>query len=274
MKWFLTLSVMTIIPACCFGQSSLGGLKVTDMLSSVFDTMKLPDKIQGKSVEQSQVMYAVMVYRRNNQVVVALTPDGDKVQNVLSMSPSAPTNDGIAVGDTLASVEAKRGKPEEVAPSVVDGQSEYWYWSQGINFGIDDKSQTVANIYIFAPPPPDISTDQAALRLGDIKFVHKYSETDRSSVISGTVINKSVSSETDVLLRIALLDDRNQTVSEISYQVGAVLAKAQSAFEIPVPRKGTWTHYTLTGQCGNPDGKSSARLNKGTEIDISKFLRH
>ncbi len=100
--------------------------------------------------------------RRGAGVFVA----GDRVSQILVVTPEWATPSGIKVGATRPEVVAFYGRPDETLPGQAQDEFRYWYRRRGIIFLFKDRA--VAGITVIAAEVPEapkgLSPDDPALR--------------------------------------------------------------------------------------------------------------
>lgn len=270
---FLFLTVLALSAA--FAQparaadNSLGGLVIGDKIPKILSTFGTPDMIRARRMPDESDDYAMFVYQKSGLTIVTLTAKGDALDTVLTDSSGKTTNDGIKVGDPVATVTSKRGQPEETGHEVA-GITEYWYWSQGINFGIDDAGKTVKNILIFPPTKPGAQQNQSqssssgdtqtlSLPKNQMEVQHHYMSGGGKAYISGSIHNIATETLHGVHLGLMLMDKNGRVVKVVPVEAGSLLRNSSIPFKVAVPPKGSWTSYRVDMQASQSDA-SKARI--------------
>lgn len=261
---------------------TLGGLACNSDLSTVLGTLKVPNYILARRADDPSGDYAVLRYEKQGVTAAGLTSDGSKMEFLLTESPTMATNDGIKVGDSKSTVISKQGQPEETGHQM-QGITEYWYWTKGINFGIDDQKNTVANIYIFPPrtpdssaapstPQADTSTDRISLTTKQMDIQHQYAEAGGEAYITGELHNKAAGALSGVRLGLKLVDKNGNTVKTISVDTGSIQGNESIPFKVSVPPKGAWASYTIGVQAmsGSPANSKPRIIRIKAALKASK----
>lgn len=238
------------LPVYSAAETALGGLHTEDSLATIWKTMQMPDWIQARRRNGPNTDQAVLMYKRQGSVYVGLTPVGDKLEHMLTESPGIATNDGIKVGDPQSAMLDKRGQPEEKSHDQA-GITENWYWSQGINFAIDDKSSKIVNIFIFPPMKAGEQLQEIDVPTGTFEVSHGYTGEDKQSAIVGRVSNKSDKPQFDVRVGITLYDEERKVVDVLVSDIGCLMPGSAFPFKAGVERKGEWTDYSIDFVAGD-----------------------
>jgi len=236
---------------------SLGGLYVSDSLDTLFNAMHTPELIRARRMDSPQLDHVSILYDRQGPVIIAITHYGDKVETVLAETKSMITDDGLKVGDPRSLVTSKRGQPEEIDNS--DPQvAEYWYWSKGINFGINKKQDSIENIFIFpASKSSSSSMEHVALPEGQVAVSHGLVKNGQSIYIVGTATNKRSAPLYGVRVGITLRDKQNLPVDVVFSEIGGLLPNASMPFKVSLPRDFGWNSYSVSIQSSaSPQGIS------------------
>lgn len=245
---------------------SLGGLSCYDSLGAIHKALGLPNMVRAHRAADPSADFAVFIYPTPALTMVTLTPYGDKLTTVLTESPALTTNDGIRVGDPVSTVTAKLGKPEETGHEM-PGITEYWYWSRGINFGIDDSKQTVANVFLFPAGKPQSQGQGQEQPQGEMQHIllpsknldvqHRYLTSGGKTYIAGTVRNKASGPLYNVHLGLELMDKNGHTMQTVPVDAGSIVKGDSIPFKVEVPPKGTWASYRVVIQAPvSPSAKS------------------
>jgi hypothetical protein len=226
---------------------SLGGLHVSDSLDTLFNAMRTPELIRARRMNGPQLDHVSMLFNRQGAVIVALTHYGDKVETVLTESKSMVTNDGLKVGDPRTLVISKRGQPEEIDDSdpLV---TEYWYWSQGINFGINKKQDSIENIFIFPASKPAERIEHVALPESRVPVSCSLIKNGRNAYLVGTATNKHAVPLYGVRVGITLRNERNLPVDVVFSEIGGLLPNASMPFKVSLPSSSGWNSYSVSIQ--------------------------
>ena len=262
----LALSAASAQPTRAAG-NSLGGLACFDKLPKILSTFGTPDAVRARRMPDQSDDYAMFVYQKQGLTIVTLAARGDALDTVLTDSSTKVTNDGIKVGDPASTVTSKRGQPEETGHEVA-GVTEYWYWSQGINFGIDDSGKTVKNILIFPPTKPGAQQSQSpspgntqtlSLPGKQMEVRHHYMSGGGKAYISGSIHNIAPETLRGVRLGLTLMDKKGRVVKVVPVEAGSLLRDSSVPFKVAVPPKGSWTSYRVDMQASQA-GASRARI--------------
>jgi hypothetical protein len=226
---------------------SLGGLRVSDSLDTLFKAMSTPDLIRARRMDSPQLDHVSMLYDRQGNVIIAISHYGDKVETVLAETKSMVTDDGLKVGDPRSLVVSKRGQPEELDDS--DPQvAEYWYWSKGINFGINKKKDSIENVFIFPPSKSSNTMERVALPESQVTVTHGLIKNDRSAYVVGTATNKRAAPLYGVRVGITLRNKQNLPVDVVFSEIGGLLPNASMPFKVDLPLSSGWDSYSVSIQ--------------------------
>lgn len=226
---------------------SLGGLRVSDSLDTLFKAMNTPDLIRARRMDSPQLDHVSMLYDRQGNVIIAISHYGDKVETVLAETKSMVTDDGLKVGDPRSLVISKRGQPEELDDS--DPQvAEYWYWSKGINFGINKKKQSIENIFIFPASKSSNTMEHVALPESQVTVSHGLVKNGNSAYVEGTATNKRAVPLYGVRVGVTLRNKQNQPVDVVFSDIGGLLPNASMPFKVSLPSESGWNSYSVSIQ--------------------------
>ncbi len=252
--FLLVLVMASVCSVSMQAAPSLGGLSCNDTLTVLSNSLGIPDMVRARRADDPTGDFAAFVWQKPALTVVTLNPYGDKASTILTESTSLVTNDGIKVGDPISTVVSKLGKPEETGHEVA-GTTEYWYWSQGINFGIDDSKQTVANIFVFPAGKPQtqpqsqsqgqVEMQHVIMPSRDIDIQHHYMTSGGGAYIAGTLRNKATGPLNNVRLGLILMDKNGHIVQMVPVEAGSIPKGQRVQFRAAVPPKGTWTSYRI-----------------------------
>lgn len=255
--------VLLCLPICSHAETSLGGLHTDDNLAAIWKTMDMPEMIQARRRNGPDTDQAVLMYRRQGaSVYVGLTPVGDRLEHMLTESPAIGTNDGIKVGDPRSTMVEKRGEPEETSNDQ-PGVTECWYWSQGINFAINESTGRIMNIFIFPVMP--LGDQLQEIRTFEIS--HEYTDAEKQSAIVGRISNKSDKPQHDVRVGITLYDKDNRVMDVLVSDIGSLMPGAGFPFRAGVQPRGQWSAYSvdcLTHSLSSSVVRSSVKIRKSS----------
>ncbi|MGB9587882.1 MAG: hypothetical protein ACPL7O_06835, partial [Armatimonadota bacterium] len=261
----LVLLLFTV--STCLSKTTLEGLEPFDRLDTVFTKMKTPDLIQARRMDDDEEDYAVLIYEQQGTTVILLTSHGDGLESMITWSPVLRTNDNLKVGDSRQLVISRRGLPEETIRKSAE-MSQYWYWSQGICFGINNARDTVDHIFIFPPLTSPFTDEEVSIPLDMIDIEHQYKNAGQQSVIIAKVKNKASNPLYGIKAWITLMDERKKPVDLVVVNVGNLLPETTTAFKTNVPLRGEWAHYevglratdTITPRAALKNGKIRLKL--------------
>lgn len=225
-------------------QDDTGGLEPFDRLVTVFTKMKTPDLIQARRIADEEDDYAVLIYKQPGRTVILLTSYGDGLEAMITWSPILKTNDNLKVGDSRQLVISRRGLPEATVRESAE-ITDYWYWSQGICFGIDNTQGTVDHIFIFPVLTSPFTDEEVSIPPDMIDIEHQYKNAGQQSVIIAKVKNKASNPLYGIKAWITLVDERRKPVDLVVVNIGNLLPDATTAFKANVPLRGEWAHYEV-----------------------------
>lgn len=265
----ISVLIVLCLPVCGHSEATLGGLHTDDNLAAIWKAMDMPEMIQARRRNGPETDQSVLIYQRQGgSVYLGLTPQGDRLEHMLSESPAMVTNDGIKVGDPRASMVSKRGEPEETTRDQ-PGITECWYWSQGINFAVENESGRIANIFIFPPQASGPDTHSIAVPDGNLQISHEYRDSARQGSIVGRVSNKSGKPQRNVRIGITLYDKERRVVDVLVSEVGSLMPGGAFPFRAEVQRKGIWTDYSVDCLAATLDAERSKQNNKIDKLSLT-----
>lgn len=238
----LVLLLFTV--STCLSKTTLGGLEPFDRLDTIFTKMKTPDLIQARRMDDEEEDYAVLIYDQQGMTFILLTSYGDGLEAMLTWSPALTTNDNLKVGDSRQLVISRRGLPEETMRESAQ-ITDYWYWSQGICFGINTTRDTVDHIFIFPPLTSPFTDEEVSVPPDMIDIEHQYKNAGQQSVIIARVRNKASNPLYGIKAWITLMDERKKPVDLVVVNVGNLLPDTTTAFKANVPLRGEWADYEV-----------------------------
>lgn len=238
----LVLLLFTV--STCLSKTTLGDLESFDRLSTVFSKMKTPDPIQARRMDDEEDDYAVLVYKQQGTTLILLTSYGDGLEAMITWSPVLRTNDNLKVGDCRQLVISRRGLPEETTRESAE-MTDYWYWSQGICFGINNSQETVDHIFVFPVLISSFTDEEVSIPPDMIDIEHQYKNAGQQSVIIAKVKNKASNPLYGIKAWITLVDERKKPVDLVVVNVGNLLPDTTTAFKANVPLSGEWAHYEV-----------------------------
>ena len=264
----LTVMLLQVVPGYTQTQASLGGLTPTDDIDKILSTMGTPDLIKARRMVNADDDYAALLYDKRGLISVGMTSSGDQIAAVLTESAELITDDGLRVGDPRSRLVEKRGQPDETE-SAMPGITEFWYWLQGINFGINDKDDSIANIFVFPVRKPDIApVERVSLTGSQLLTEHEYKQDDTGAFIVGRASNKTSDLQYGVRVGIVLRDKDSHTVDVIFSEIGSMLPNSSAPFKISIQPKGKWNSYSVDVQALTDAG---SRKYKETQAELSNM---
>jgi hypothetical protein len=260
--------------ASAYGQSvmSLGGLSPFDRLGTVFDKLHNPDLVKARRMDNPGDDHAALLYQRQGTVVVALAPSGDRIMGIISESPAMEMGDGTKIGTSRTQVVSKYGQPDETSKGE-SGVTEYWYWAKGLNVDISDNKDAVMRIYVFPPVKAPANTERANVPWQQIAFRHRYAKSERGSLVTGVLRNKTSSPRYGVRVGVTLLDKRSKPVATRFLDMGSLLPGTSRQFSISVPPKGTWSSYRMSVQARSIYNMTGFMATSFRQQDRSRTVR-
>lgn len=254
----ITLWLLLACALSGFAANSLGGLACFDSLKIIFDKMKIPDMIQALRMEEEENDRAALMYQRQGLTIIYLTPYGDRLMGIQTDSPVMVTDDGIKVGDPRSLVISKRGQPEETI-TMTPGRTMYWYWSQGIHFCINDRTNRIVDIFIFPPIEPEASVERMALPASAVGVEHQYRVVGQAAHVVGRISSRTPDTLHGMRIGLTLRDRDGKPVDVIFADIGTLLPNANMPFKVSVPPRSEWVSYYLDVQAYDTPGPEASR---------------
>jgi len=238
----ISILVLLCLPIYCTAETALGGLHTNDSLATVMKALGNPELIQARRRNGPGTDQAILIYQRQGAIYAGMTPYGDRLEHLLTESPTLTTNDGIKIGDQRSNMVSKRGEPEEITTDQ-PGVAECWYWSQGLNFAVSEETGRILNIFIFPPIDPDERLQEINVPGGTFEISHEY--TDKQPAIVGRISNTSDDAQYNVRVGITLYDKDHKVIDVVVADIGCLMPGAGFPFKAAVERKGRWTDYSV-----------------------------